>query len=171
MPPFGLGKATQVVRLGRTRRRAPRLRDWPGETGGLGHVGDQGRACFDGERFRLDGVTVLVEGERIIGVEPLAYDVPADVEVTAYDGTLLPGLIDSTSTSSPTAPSRQPGAAGTLALSTTTRSTTRSHELDGPGDSAGVTTVRDLGDVRYRTLVARDRGRPASRGSSPPARL
>ena len=50
--------------------------------------------CFDGERFRPQGVTVMVEGERIVGVEPLAYDVPDGVEVTAYAGTLLPGLVD-----------------------------------------------------------------------------
>ena len=50
--------------------------------------------CFDGTRFRPEGVTLLVDGERIAGVEPLAYDVPDGVEVTTYDGTLLPGLID-----------------------------------------------------------------------------
>ena len=50
--------------------------------------------CFDGTRFRPGGVTLLVDGERIAGVEPLAYDVPDGVEVTTYDGTLLPGLID-----------------------------------------------------------------------------
>src|SRR5829696_4032308 len=49
--------------------------------------------CFDGERFR-DGATVLVDEERIAGVEPLGYDVPDGVEVTTYAGTLLPGLID-----------------------------------------------------------------------------
>ena len=47
--------------------------------------------CFDGTRFRPEGVTLLVDGERIAGVEPLAYDVPDGVEVTTYDGTLLPG--------------------------------------------------------------------------------
>jgi imidazolonepropionase-like amidohydrolase len=50
-------------------------------------------ACFDGTSFR-DGATVLVEGEEIVAVEPLAHDVPDGVEVTTYDGTLLPGLFD-----------------------------------------------------------------------------
>ena len=49
---------------------------------------------FDGERFLDDGATVLFDDSGIVAVEPAAYDVPQDCELTAYDGTLLPGLID-----------------------------------------------------------------------------
>ncbi len=51
-------------------------------------------AAFDGERFVPGGATVLVDGPAIVGVEPYGFEVPAGVEVSSYDGTLLPGLID-----------------------------------------------------------------------------
>ena len=50
--------------------------------------------AFDGTRFLRGGATVLVEGERIVGVEPGRAAVPHDVEVTEYAGTVLPGLVD-----------------------------------------------------------------------------
>jgi imidazolonepropionase-like amidohydrolase len=118
--------------------------------------------CFDGERFRSDGATLLVDGEQIVGVEPLAYDVPDGVEVTTYDGTLLPGLIDAHVHL--VAEAVRPGQAGSLEAA---------GGLDDEGldaaiarslaaqAAAGVTTVRDLGDRHYRTLVARDRRSPA----------
>ena len=37
---------------------------------------------------------MLFDESVILGVEPAAYDVPQDCELTTYDGTLLPGLID-----------------------------------------------------------------------------
>lgn len=124
--------------------------------------------CFDGERFRPEGVTALVDGERIVGVEPLAYDVPDGVEVTAYDGTLLPGLVDAhvhlVSDSSlgsleraGSAPDEELDAMISRMLAANARS--------------GVTTVRDLGDRSYRTLVARDRltpGEPRIVSAGPP---
>ena len=50
--------------------------------------------AFDGERFLPDGATVLVEGDRIVGVETAAFRPPDDVPVTELEGTLLPGLVD-----------------------------------------------------------------------------
>ena len=50
--------------------------------------------AFDGRRFLPDGATVLVEDGLIVGVEPMAYDVPHDCPVTELTGTLLPGLVD-----------------------------------------------------------------------------
>ena len=50
--------------------------------------------AYDGHRFLPGGATVVVEGDRIVGVEPGGHPLPHDVEVTAYDGTLLPGLVD-----------------------------------------------------------------------------
>ena len=37
--------------------------------------------AFDGENERPDGAVVLIESERIIGVEPLGFAVPDGVEV------------------------------------------------------------------------------------------
>jgi imidazolonepropionase-like amidohydrolase len=131
----------------------------------------KGEHCFDGERFR-DGVTVLVDAQRIVGVEPLAYDVPVGVEVTTYDGTLLPGLIDAHVHL--VAESMRPGSPGSLESA----GGLDDDELDAAiarslaaQAAAGVTTVRDLGDVRYRTVVARDRrnpGEPRIATSGPP---
>lgn len=128
--------------------------------------------CFDGERFRTDGVTVLVDGEHIAGVEPAAYDVPHGVPVTAYDGTLLPGLVDAHVHL--VAESTFPGQPGCLELTGTLddegldAAIRRSLALQA---GAGVTTVRDLGDVRYRALVARERhspGEPRIVAAGPP---
>src|SRR3954470_24408928 len=127
--------------------------------------------CFDGERFRSDGVTVLIEGEAIVGVEPLAYDVPDGVEVATYDGTLLPGLIDA-----------HVHLVSDASVGSLERAGSSSEEdLDemvsamlATQAAAGVTTVRDLGDRGYRTLVARDRrtpGEPRVVAAGPPLTL
>jgi imidazolonepropionase-like amidohydrolase len=124
--------------------------------------------CFDGEAFRAGGVTVLVEGERIVGVEPLAYDVPDGCEVTSYDGTLLPGLVDC-----------HVHLVADAGLGSLERAgTATDDELDAvirqslaQQAAGGVTTVRDLGDIRFRALVARDRrtpGEPRIVAAGPP---
>ena len=60
--------------------------------------------AFDGEDFRVGGATVLIEDGRIVGVESAAYEPPSDCELIDYgDATVLPGLIDTMSTSSATA--------------------------------------------------------------------
>jgi imidazolonepropionase-like amidohydrolase len=124
--------------------------------------------CFDGDRFRSDGVTVLVDAEQILGVEPLAYDVPAGTEVTSYDGTLLPGLFDChahlVADGSPGSLERAGGATDDEL------DTAISRNLAAQA-TGGVTTVRDLGDRRFRTLVARDRrspGEPRIVAAGPP---
>src|SRR6476620_8619317 len=50
--------------------------------------------AFDGTRFLRGGATVLVDGDRIAGVHTGRVDLPAGVEVTEHDGTVLPGLFD-----------------------------------------------------------------------------
>ena len=124
--------------------------------------------CFDGTAFRPGGATIVVEGERIVGVEPLAYDVPDGCTVMSYEGTLLPGLFDChvhlVSDSSPGSLERA-GSAGDEELDTLIAGSLAQQA------SSGVTTVRDLGDVRYRTLVARDRrapGEPRIVAAGPP---
>lgn len=111
--------------------------------------------AFDGDKFLPGGATVLVEGDRIVGVESADFAVPSDCPVTSYDGTLMPGLIDAH------VHLVSDGSLGALE---------RVGELDEDAIdaaigrslaaqvAAGVTTVRDLGDRGYRTLVARDRG-------------
>jgi len=128
--------------------------------------------CFDGERFLAGGATVLVEDGLIAGLEPLAYDVPDDVEVTTYGGTLLPGLIDAHVHL--VAEGTRPGSAGSLELTGTLEDegvdAAISRSLAAQA-AAGVTTVRDLGDTRYRTLHARDRrtpGEPRIVAAGPP---
>lgn len=113
--------------------------------------------AFDGERFLEGGATVLVDGEKIIGVEPGRLEPPEGCELTEYDGTLLPGLIDC---HVHLVASGLPGsleAAGSLSDDDLDAAITASLATQA---AAGVTTVRDLGDTRYRTLLHREAERP-----------
>ena len=112
------------------------------------------RHAYDGESFLRAGATVLVEDGLIIGVEPYGFQVPGDCQVTGYEGTLLPGLIDAhvhlVADSGASALDRVAGySAGEIeaVISQALRD-----QL-----SAGVTTVRDLGDRRFCVLDRRDR--------------
>ncbi len=113
--------------------------------------------AFDGERFLEGGATVLVEDDRIVGVESVGFDLPEACEVTEYDGTLLPGLIDCH------VHLVADGSIGSL------------ERVGGQGADeidamilamlaaqagAGVTTVRDLGDRDFRSVAAREAGHP-----------
>jgi imidazolonepropionase-like amidohydrolase len=113
--------------------------------------------AFDGTSFLPGGATVLVDGDRIAGVERFDHPLPAGCPVTTYDGTLLPGLVDChvhlVSDGSPGALER----AGLATDEELDRAVRRSLEAQR---DAGVTTVRDLGDVRFCTVRARDRAEP-----------
>ena len=113
--------------------------------------------AFDGVRFLDGGATVLIEGDRIVAVEPARHDPPDGVPVTTYDGTLLPGLVDShvhlVADGSPGSLER----AGTHDDGRLDEEIARSLHLQVIG---GVTTVVDLGDSSYRTLAFRDRAEP-----------
>ena len=115
--------------------------------------------AFDGNRFVPGGATVLVDADTIVGVEPYDYAVPVACGVTTYDGTLLPGLFDAHVHLVSDGGMGNLERAGRLAEdevdATIAQSLRRQVE-------AGVTTVRDLGDTGYRTLVARDRQDPGA---------
>lgn len=114
--------------------------------------------AFDGERFLADGATVLVDGGRIVGVEGRHCEVPTGCEVRQFDdATVLPGLID---THVHLVADSNDGALDRV-------STYDAGELDAVIDdalarqvAAGVTTVRDLGDLSWCVVERRDRQRP-----------
>lgn len=122
--------------------------------------------AFDGERFLHGGATVVVDGERIVGVEAFGYDVPEGVEVQEHVGTVLPGLIDCHTHLVADCTVGGLERAATLAageVDEVVRASLRAHL------ACGVTTVRDLGDVGYRTLEARELpGLPRVVAAGPP---
>lgn len=122
--------------------------------------------AFDGVRFLPDGATVVVDGDRIAGVESGRFEAPAGVEVSTYAGTMLPGLFDCHTHLVADATIGGLAHAGEMtdqALDEVIAKSLRRHA------AAGVTTVRDLGDRGYRTLAFRDRpGLPRVVAAGPP---
>ncbi|NGN95442.1 amidohydrolase family protein [Nocardioides sp. KC13] len=122
--------------------------------------------AFDGVRFLTDGATVIVDGDRIAGVEGARFEVPEGVEVTTCDGTILPGLFDCHThlvADSTFGGLEQAGCMDDAAVDEVIAGSLRQHA------AAGVTTVRDLGDRSYRTLAFRDRpGLPRVLAAGPP---
>jgi len=124
--------------------------------------------AFDGSRFLPGGATVLVDGERIVGVEPGDFAVPDGCEVASYDGTLMPGLVDAhvhlVADASPGSLERT----GSMSAEEIDAEIERSLAAQA---AHGVTTVLDLGDRDYRTVAFRDRatpGQPRIRAAGPP---
>lgn len=125
---------------------------------------------FDGERTIDDGALVLIDGARIVAVEPAATSEPEGWQVADYgDATALPGLIDA---HVHLCADGEPGALDRIAgYDETALATAIEKGLRGQL-AAGVTTVRDLGDRDYATLAWRDRandaGWPTVVASGPP---
>lgn len=122
--------------------------------------------AFDGHRFLPDGATVLLAHGRIAGVGPRDALLPVGLPVSAYDGTLLPGLIDChvhlVADSGP-AGLEPIGDCDTERLAAVITASLAAQAR------AGVTTVRDLGDRGYLTLDVRDRpGLPRVLAAGPP---
>jgi imidazolonepropionase-like amidohydrolase len=110
--------------------------------------------AFDGEDFRVGGATLLLEDGRIVGVESVAYEPPSHCElIDCGDATVLPGLIDThvhlVGDSEVMALERAAGYSP-LEIDTVVVESLRRHL------SAGVTTVRDLGDRHFRVVERRD---------------
>ena len=96
----------------------------------------------------------MAEDGSIIGVESYGFQVPGDCPVTDHEGTLLPGLIDAhahlVADSGDSALDRVAGYSAEEIEKVISRALR--DQL-----SAGVTTVRDLGDRRFCVLDRRDR--------------
>jgi imidazolonepropionase-like amidohydrolase len=109
--------------------------------------------AFDGERFLPGGATVLVDAGRIVAVEPFDYVAPTGLGVEEHRGTLLPGLIDCHTHLVSDCTIGGLERAGVMTgeeVDAVVRASLRAQV------AAGVTTVRDLGDVGYRTLAFRE---------------
>lgn len=108
--------------------------------------------AFDGVRFLPGGATVLVDGDRIAGVEPFEHVLPAGAVVEEHTGTVLPGLIDCHThlvADSTVGGLERAAAMSDEDVAAVVVESLRAHV------AAGVTTVRDLGDVAYRTVTFR----------------
>ena len=126
------------------------------------------RVAFDGVTFVPEGLTVLVEGGLIVGVEPFGWELPTECSVTDFDGTLLPGLIDAHVHLVANGDLGSLEQAGTMPEDEVDAVITRTLSQEA---AAGVTTVRDLGDTRFRTLAFRDQlspGAPRIVAAGPP---
>jgi imidazolonepropionase-like amidohydrolase len=129
------------------------------------------RWAFDGERVVPGGAMVLVDGGRIIGVEPWDAPVPADCPSTDFPAaTVLPGLVNTHAhlcgDSGADALERLPGFSDDELASVIDVALQR--QL-----AAGVTTVRDLGDRGWAVVERRDQrgdriGVPEIVASGPP---
>jgi imidazolonepropionase-like amidohydrolase len=121
---------------------------------------------FDGTRFHPQGATVLVDGDRIVGVQTTRADLPEGVVVVEHAGTVLPGLIDCHShlvADATFGGLERAGAMSDEAIDDVIADSLRAHVR------AGVTTVRDLGDRGFRTIGFRERpGLPRVVAAGPP---
>ena len=122
--------------------------------------------AFDGERVLRDGALVLVDDGRIVAVEPASAAPPDGVPVTALPGTtLLPGLVDThvhlCGDSGPRALDRLPELTP-AEVDATVAEALRRHL------AAGVTAVRDLGDVGWAVVERAPADGPTVVASGPP---
>src|SRR5699024_3498762 len=116
--------------------------------------------------------TVVVEADRTVGVEPGMCVLPSDVPLTEVAGTLLPGLVDCHVHL--VAAGTFPGSPGSLEWAGTASPSALDDVVTAnlrAQVAAGVTTVRDLGDVDFHVLGHRGRegeGLPRVVAAGPP---
>ncbi|PWW24279.1 imidazolonepropionase-like amidohydrolase [Geodermatophilus normandii] len=122
--------------------------------------------AFDGDRVLPDGALVLVDDDRILAVEPAASAPPADVPLTHLPGTtLLPGLVD--------AHVHLCGDSGPRALDQLDELSRDQVDAIVTASlaehlAAGVTAVRDLGDVGWAVVERAPGPGPTVVASGPP---
>ena len=129
------------------------------------------RWAFNGDRVVPGGAVVVVDGDRIVGVESRDVPAPTDCQLHRFPAaTLLPGLINThvhlCGDSEIDTLEQLPGFSDDELAAVIDDALER--EL-----TAGVTTVRDLGDRRWAVLKRRDQrrgvvGRPEILASGPP---
>lgn len=116
--------------------------------------------AFDGVGLADGGVVLVIDGSKIVGLEPAGIELPDGMVVVDHpDATILPGLIDS---HVHMCGDSLDGALDRL----------ETYEDDQLADvieaglkrqlAVGVTTVRDLGDRRYAVVDRRDAGNDAA---------
>jgi imidazolonepropionase-like amidohydrolase len=124
---------------------------------------------FDGKTFSAGGATVLIDGARIVAVEPGFPALGEQWEVIRHsDATVLPGLID---THVHLVGDSRPGALDRVPELTEEEIDGVISESLGRQLAAGVTTVRDLGDRNYVVVDRRDRQRTGIRAATEPTIL
>lgn len=122
--------------------------------------------AFDGTRFLPGGATIVVEEDRILAVETGRVEPPSDVPLVEHAGTVLPGLVDCHTHL--VADGTEGGLERTATMEADAVDEVIVRSLRAHA-RAGVTTVRDLGDLGYRTLAHRARpGLPRVVASGPP---
>jgi imidazolonepropionase-like amidohydrolase len=110
--------------------------------------------AFDGHRALPDGALVLVDGGVIVGVEPAAFPPPDGCDVVEHPA-MLPGLIDS---HVHLCGDSGPGALDQLPELSTERLQDIIATAERQHLHAGVTAVRDLGDLRWAVVDRPRRG-------------
>ncbi len=110
--------------------------------------------AFDGVRA-LAGAVVLVEGDRIVGVEAPGFEIPPGATlIDVPGGTVLPGLVNA---HVHLCGDSEPGALERLPEQTPAHVRSVIETSLGQQLAAGVTTVRDLGCAHWAVVERRDR--------------
>ena len=121
--------------------------------------------AFDGTAF-LDGVTLLVDGPTIAGVEPAGFRLPEGCPEIRHPGLLLPGLID---THTHLVGDSLMGALDRVAGYSDSEIEAVVTQALADHLAAGITTVRDLGDRKFNVADRRRRaGEPTVLAAGPP---
>lgn len=127
-------------------------------------------AVLDGTGARsTPGATVVVDGERIVAVEPGRVELPEGTAIVDLPGcTLLPGLVD---THVHLGFDGGPDPVASLAACDDEAALAAMADAARRSLRAGITTVRDLGDRGYLALALRERngrGLPTILAAGPP---
>jgi imidazolonepropionase-like amidohydrolase len=116
------------------------------------------RHAFDGVEVSPDGAVVLVEGQRVAGVESRQFEPPTGTEIIDSKGTVLPGLVN---THVHLCGDGRDGALERLPELSREEVDVIIERALAIQLASGVTTVRDLGDPEWAVVERRDQARSA----------